>query len=123
MCSADYTPHMAHQHTDADNNVAAAISVNVHEQQTQGRSLENLDYSLVAESAMDAFMDYEDEINREYLDTHPDCLEAVDEIRDLRRRIAHDIRTIPCAYTGTEAIAFKAARELAALIAEFDEQD
>lgn len=114
---------MAHQHTDADDTVAAALSENLHKQQTQGRSLADYDYDQLAESAMDAFMDYEDEINREYIEAHPDCLDEVDEETLLRRRIANEIRAIPCAYLGTEAIAFKSARELAALIAEFDEQD
>jgi hypothetical protein len=114
---------MAHQHTDADDSVAVALSENMQEQQTQGRSLEEIDYTLLAESAMDAFMDYEDEINREYIDTHPHCLEQSDDESTLRQRIASEIRGIPCVYTGTEAIAFKSARELAARIAEFDEQD
>jgi hypothetical protein len=123
MCNADYTHAMAHEHTDADDTVATALSANLHEQQTQGRSLENIDYTFLAESAMDAFMDYEDEMNREYLDAHPDCITSDNDEQVLRRKIANDIRDLPCVYTGTEAIAFKSARELAARIAEFDEQD
>jgi len=113
---------MAHQHTDADDNIAEALSVNLHEQQTQGRSIDSVDYGTLAESAMDALIDYEDEMNREYLVAHPDCLDE-DEFKAMRKRIAREIREIPCTYIGTEAIAFKSARELAALIAEFDEQD
>jgi hypothetical protein len=122
MCSTDYTSGMAHQHTDADDNIAEALSVNLHAQQTQGRSIASVDYTTLAESAMDALIDYEDEMNREYLVAHPECLDE-DEFKSLRKRIAREIREIPCTYTGTAAIAFQAARELAALIAEFDEQD
>jgi hypothetical protein len=114
---------MAHQHTDADDTVAEALSENFH-RQTQGRTpLHDVDFNLLAESAMDAYVDYEDRINREYIEDHPGCLTEVNEVQRLRKEIAASIRNIPCVYQGTEAIAFKSARQLAAAIAEHDEQD
>jgi GH25 family lysozyme M1 (1,4-beta-N-acetylmuramidase) len=112
---------MAHQHNDADDKVATALSDNLLEQ-TQGRNrLSDIDFDLLAESAMDAVLDYEDEMNQEYIKAHPDCLTDVDEVIRLRRKIASSIRKLPCVYTGTQAIAFAAARELAAQIAEDNE--
>lgn len=121
-CCLGYALRMAHQHSQADDKVAEAISENFHEQTRGRKHSDDINFGLLAESAMDAVLDYESELNQEYIDSHPGCLDDVDEVLALRKSIAASIRNIPCVYEGTSAIAFKSARELAARVAENDEQ-
>lgn len=106
---------MTHQHSEADDSIAKALSDSVRQQvAVKPRNVEDLDYGLLAECAMDAIIDYEDEVAREYIQDYPECLEDV----DIRAAIARRIRAIDCPYPGIEGITFRAARELAAQVAE-----
>lgn len=104
-------------HTDADKHVASVLS-----ETFQGRS--DVDWERIAVTAIEALIEYEDELNRRFIDDHPEILRHIPRVvveSDLRQEIATSIRKIHCHFDGTSAIAFGAARELAALTAEANE--
>lgn len=75
-----------------------------------------LDFNLLAESAMDAVLDYEEQINDEYMRAHPHT--APTAVGESRMSLARRIRDIKCPYTGIEGIAFREARDKAARLVE-----
>lgn len=101
---------MTHPHSGADDAIAKALANEVRNQSMAW------DFNLLAESAMDAVLDYEEQINDEYMRTHPNT--AVAAVGESRASLARRIRDIKCPYAGTEGIAFREARDKAARLVE-----
>jgi len=102
--------------TDSDKYVAQVIK--------DRHNLSEKDAQLLATTAINALFEYEEILTQRFVSEHPDTLTSIPKVcleADLRRELSAKIRKIHCHFEGTSAIAFGAARELAALTVDGDE--
>lgn len=82
------------------------------------------DAQSLASTAITALFTYEEILTEQFVEDHPDTLTKIPKFcfeADLRKDLAAKIRKIHCHFEGTSAIAFGAARELAAMTVDGDE--
>jgi len=102
--------------TESDNYVAQVLK--------ESYSLSAEDAQSLASTAISALFAYEEMLTEQFVQEHPDTLTQIPKVcveADLRKDLSAKIRKIHCHFEGTSAIAFGAARELAAMTVDGDE--
>lgn len=102
--------------TDGDKYVAQVLK--------ETHSLSDEDAQSLAFTAINALFAYEQTLAQQFMQDNPDTLTQIPKVcieADLRKELAAKVRKIFCHFEGTSAIAFGAARELAAMTVAGDE--